>query len=91
MFRNVSEDEASATVAAAWELGTRFFDTAPFYGAGLAEIRLGKELVKHKRDEYVLSTKVGRLILDEMVSGSQALGEKGAQKEKICCKPQSSL
>jgi D-threo-aldose 1-dehydrogenase len=77
MFRNISEDEASATVAAAWELGTRFFDTAPFYGAGLAEIRLGKELVKQKRDEYVLSTKVGRLILDEMVSGPQAFGGKG--------------
>ena len=70
MFRNISEEEASATVAAAWQLGTRFFDTAPFYGAGLAEIRLGKELVKHKRDEYVLSTKVGRLILDEIVKGA---------------------
>ena len=78
MFRNISEEEASATVAAAWQLGTRFFDTAPFYGAGLAEIRLGKELVKHKRDEYVLSTKVGRLILDEIVKGPQAFGEKGS-------------
>src|SRR5262249_5363677 len=46
--------------------GTRFFDTAPFYGAGLSEIRLGKELAKRKRDEYVLGTKVGRLILDEV-------------------------
>jgi D-threo-aldose 1-dehydrogenase len=78
MFRNISEEEASATVAAAWQLGTRFFDTAPFYGAGLAEIRLGKELIKHKRDEYVLSTKVGRLILDEIVKGPQAFGEKGS-------------
>jgi D-threo-aldose 1-dehydrogenase len=77
MFRNIPEDEAAATVAAAWEAGVRYFDTAPFYGAGLAEIRLGNELVKHKRDEYVLSTKVGRIILDEIVSGPQAFGEKG--------------
>jgi hypothetical protein len=44
----------------------RFFDTAPMYGAGLSEIRLGKYLAQHNRDEYVLSTKVGRLILDEI-------------------------
>jgi D-threo-aldose 1-dehydrogenase len=77
MFRNIPEEEAAATVAAAWDAGVRFFDTAPFYGAGLAEIRLGKELSKHPRDEYVLSTKVGRLILDEIVSGPQDFGEKG--------------
>ena len=45
--------------------GTRYFDTAPMYGAGLAQIRLGKYLALHDRDDYVLSTKVGRLILDE--------------------------
>jgi D-threo-aldose 1-dehydrogenase len=77
MFRNIPEEEAAATVAAAWDLGVRYYDTAPFYGGGLAEIRLGKELVKHKRDEYVLSTKVGRIILDELVTGAQEFGEKG--------------
>jgi len=77
MFRNIPEEEASATVAAAWAAGVRYFDTAPFYGAGLAEIRLGKELSKHPRDEYVLSTKVGRIILDEVVSGPQEFGDKG--------------
>jgi D-threo-aldose 1-dehydrogenase len=77
MFRNIPDEEAAVTVAAAWEEGTRFFDTAPFYGAGLAEIRLGRELSKHKRDDYVLSTKVGRIILDELVSGPQEFGEKG--------------
>jgi D-threo-aldose 1-dehydrogenase len=66
MFRNIPDEEAAATVEAAWRQGTRYFDTAPFYGAGLSEIRLGKELANHKRDEYVLSTKVGRLILDEV-------------------------
>jgi D-threo-aldose 1-dehydrogenase len=77
MFREIPDEEAEATVGAAWQEGTRFFDTAPFYGAGLAEIRLGKELSKRKRGDYALSTKVGRLILDELVSGSQEFGEKG--------------
>src|SRR5262249_57976126 len=78
MFRNIPDEEAAATVEAAWRHGTRFFDTAPFYGAGLSEIRLGNELAKHKRDEYVLSTKVGRLILDEIETGKGDPAEKGA-------------
>lgn len=78
MFRNIPDSEAAATVDAAWEQGTRYFDTAPFYGAGLSEIRLGKELSKRRRSEYILSTKVGRLILDEVEDAStRDLGEKG--------------
>src|SRR5471032_2215757 len=78
MFRNIPEQEAAATVDAAWEQGIRFFDTAPFYGAGLSEIRLGQALAKRPRNEYVLSTKVGRLILDETEDTSaRDLGEKG--------------
>lgn len=78
MFRNIPEDEAIATVEAAWSAGTRYFDTAPFYGAGLSEIRLGKALARHKRNEYILSTKVGRLILDEVEDASaRDNGEKG--------------
>ena len=46
MFRDIPEDEAAATLEAAWDQGTRFFDTAPFYGAGLAEIRLGQMLAR---------------------------------------------
>ena len=65
MFRNIPEAEALATVDAAWEQGIRYFDTAPLYGAGLSEIRLGQALAKRNRDDYVLSTKVGRVILDE--------------------------
>jgi len=77
MFRNIPEAEAAATVDAAWQHGIRYFDTAPFYGAGLAEIRLGQVLSKHKRSDYVLSTKVGRLILDETEDASaRNLGEK---------------
>lgn len=78
MYRNIPDEEALATVDAAWEHGVRYFDTAPLYGAGLAEIRLGEALSKRPRDEYVLSTKVGRLILDELEDTSaRNLGEKG--------------
>ncbi|SDM77659.1 aldo/keto reductase [Nonomuraea jiangxiensis] len=66
MYRAVPEQEAGATVRAAWEHGIRYFDTAPFYGAGLAELRLGHVLPEHPRDEFVLSTKVGRIVLDEI-------------------------
>ncbi len=76
MFRNIPEEEAIATVEAAWQQGIRYFDTAPFYGAGLSEIRLGKALAKHKRGDYVLSSKVGRLILDEVETGKRDQGEK---------------
>ncbi len=78
MFRNIPEEEALATVDAAWEQGVRFFDTAPFYGAGMAEMRLGAALGKRRRDDYVLSTKVGRLVLDELEDpAARDLGEKG--------------
>ncbi|MHA4868188.1 aldo/keto reductase [Duganella sp. PWIR1] len=78
MFRNIPEAEALATVDAAWDHGIRHFDTAPLYGAGLAELRLGEALSKRNRDEYVLSTKVGRLILDEIEDPAKRdMGEKG--------------
>ncbi|GAB2897701.1 aldo/keto reductase [Microbulbifer echini] len=65
MFRQIPDAEALETVEAAWENGIRYFDTAPFYGAGLAEIRMGEALSRFPREDYVISTKVGRLILDE--------------------------
>lgn len=78
MFRAIPDDEAAATVEAAWEKGIRYFDTAPFYGAGLAEIRLGEVLASRPRDAYVLSTKVGRVVLDEVEDvAARDLGEKG--------------
>ncbi|OPF83208.1 D-threo-aldose 1-dehydrogenase [Streptomyces antioxidans] len=78
MFRDVSAEEAAATVDAAWDHGIRYYDTAPFYGAGLAEIRLGDSLAGRPRDSYVLSTKVGRVILDEVEDpAARELGEKG--------------
>ncbi|TDD60534.1 aldo/keto reductase [Kribbella antibiotica] len=60
----VSEDDALATVNAAWDAGWRYFDTAPHYGLGLAEERLGRGLAGKPRDEYVLSSKVGRIIYE---------------------------
>ena len=78
MFRDIPEAEALATVAAAWNDGIRYFDNAPFYGAGLAEIRMGEALAGRPREDYVISTKVGRLILDEIEDVSaRDLGEKG--------------
>ncbi|XHM65022.1 aldo/keto reductase [Streptomyces nigra] len=78
MFRAIPDDEAAATVDAAWDQGIRYFDTAPFYGAGLSEIRLGEALAGRPRDAFVLSTKVGRVILDETEDpAARDLGEKG--------------
>jgi D-threo-aldose 1-dehydrogenase len=62
LFEAVTEDEAHRAVEAAWHAGIRFFDTAPLYGFGLAEARLGAVLRTKPRDEFVLSTKVGRLL-----------------------------
>ncbi len=78
MFRDIPEAEALATVEAAWNDGIRYYDNAPFYGAGLAEIRMGEALSGKPRGEYVISTKVGRIILDEIEDVSaRDLGEKG--------------
>ncbi|TAM32203.1 MAG: aldo/keto reductase [Paraburkholderia sp.] len=60
LYRDLSEEEAQATVDAAWEAGMRFFDTAPHYGHTKAEHRLGAALRRYPRSEYVLSTKAGR-------------------------------
>lgn len=62
MFAAVDEATAEATLDAAWECGIRAFDTAPHYGAGLSEHRFGHALRRRPRDDYVLSTKVGRLL-----------------------------
>lgn len=78
MFRDIPDAEARATVDAAWNDGIRYFDTAPLYGAGLAELRLGEALAERPRADYVISTKVGRLILDEKEDVSaRDQGEKG--------------
>jgi D-threo-aldose 1-dehydrogenase len=60
--RAVGDAAARATVDAAWEAGVRGFDTAPHYGLGLAERRLGEALAGRRREEFRISTKVGRLL-----------------------------
>lgn len=62
LYRAVDEDTAVHAVAAALDAGIRYFDTAPHYGLGLSEQRLGKALAGRDRDGFVLSTKVGRLL-----------------------------
>jgi D-threo-aldose 1-dehydrogenase len=62
MFTSVTDEDAQATVDAAWEGGIRYFDTAPLYGHGQSELRLGRALRDRQRTEYVLATKVGRVL-----------------------------
>ena len=60
LFAPVDDDAAQATLEAAWDAGIRAFDTAPHYGVGLSERRIGRFLAGRPRGDYVLSTKVGR-------------------------------
>ncbi|WP_377272921.1 aldo/keto reductase [Peterkaempfera sp. SMS 1(5)a] len=62
LFTEVTEDQARAAVEAAWGAGVRYFDTAPHYGLGLSERRLGEALRQYPRAEYAVSTKAGRLL-----------------------------
>ncbi|MEA5363986.1 aldo/keto reductase [Amycolatopsis sp., V23-08] len=62
LYHAITDETAAATVRRAWDEGVRYFDTAPHYGLGLSETRLGAALREHPRDEYVLSTKVGRVL-----------------------------
>jgi D-threo-aldose 1-dehydrogenase len=62
LYRAITEADAQATLEAAWDSGCRYFDTAPLYGLGLAETRLNRFLLGRARGDYVLSTKVGRLL-----------------------------
>ena len=62
LYRAMGDDAAAATLAAAWDAGLRYFDTAPHYGLGLSERRLGAFLTAKPRDEFVISTKVGRIL-----------------------------
>ncbi|GIJ09687.1 aldo/keto reductase [Micromonospora andamanensis] len=63
LYRVTTDEEFVAAVDTAWAAGVRYFDTAPHYGLGLSERRLGRALRHRPRDEYVVSTKVGRLLV----------------------------
>ena len=62
LYRAISDEEAHDVLQAAWDSGCRYFDTAPLYGLGLSERRVGNFLRGKPRDEYVISTKAGRLL-----------------------------
>lgn len=61
-LRPLSEEDCDRTVAAAWDSGMRYFDTAPLYGLGLSEMRVGRLLARRPRKDFIVSTKVGRLL-----------------------------
>ncbi len=63
LYRAIDDETARLAVAAGWEGGIRYFDTAPHYGLGLSERRLGAALREHPRAEFTISTKVGRLLV----------------------------
>lgn len=75
LFTAVGDEQAGATVDRAWELGLRWFDTAPLYGAGLSERRLGDALRERPRDDLVLATKVGRLLRPGGADGQEFWAE----------------
>ena len=62
LFVKVGEAEAEATLSAAWDAGVRYYDTAPWYGRGQSEHRIGRHLYDRPRNEVLLSTKVGRVL-----------------------------
>jgi D-threo-aldose 1-dehydrogenase len=62
IFQPITEPEATQMISTAWETGVRFFDTAPMYGHGLAELRTGHNLRAKNREDFVLASKVGRVL-----------------------------
>ncbi|MBR0708025.1 aldo/keto reductase [Bradyrhizobium liaoningense] len=82
LFAPVSDADAEATLARAWALGVRFFDTAPLYGFGLAERRLGAFLRQQKRESYAISTKVGRLLRAPDGGAAEDEHYKGTPRER---------
>ena len=69
--RTTTDEASAAAVDAAWKAGIRYFDTAPHYGLGLSERRLGAALAGRPRGEYVLSTKVGRMLVPSPETADQ--------------------
>ena len=74
LYQPTTDVESVAAVDAAWDHGIRYFDTAPHYGLGLSERRLGMALRERPRDEFVLSTKVGRVLEDRGVMAPDDAG-----------------
>ena len=75
LFDVVEEDEAAALLGKAWDGGVRYFDTSPWYGKGQAEHRVGRAFYRKPRDEYVISSKIGRTLRRPLKSGPFERGE----------------
>jgi D-threo-aldose 1-dehydrogenase len=73
MHRALEEIEAETTVRTAWDAGLRYFDTAPLYGHGLSETRIGRARANAPRSEFIISTKIGR-VLEPCAAGEEAAG-----------------
>jgi D-threo-aldose 1-dehydrogenase len=71
LYRETTDEASTAAVAAAWDAGIRYFDTAPHYGIGLSERRLGVALAQYPRDAFVVSTKVGRALVPSPENADQ--------------------
>ncbi|MDA9495683.1 aldo/keto reductase [Bradyrhizobium sp. CCBAU 11361] len=82
LFAPVSDADAQATLERGWSAGIRFYDTAPLYGFGLAERRLGAFLRQQPRDSYVISTKVGRLLRAPDGAAAEDDHYKSGQRER---------
>ena len=70
-----NEKNANETLSTAWDKGIRFFDTAPLYGSGMAEERLGNFLKDKKRDDFAIATKVGRLVVNSITGNQKFKGQ----------------
>jgi D-threo-aldose 1-dehydrogenase len=82
LYAPVSDDTAKEALARCWELGVRAFDTAPHYGVGLSEERLGRFLRQRPRGEFVVSTKVGRLLIDDPQAPEHGEGFAGTPRRR---------
>jgi D-threo-aldose 1-dehydrogenase len=72
IFEKIPEDDADATLSAAWNAGIRYYDTAPWYGRGQSEHRIGRFLYRQAREQVILSTKVGRILTAPATGGGLA-------------------
>lgn len=78
LWSPLTENTAASVVDAAWDAGIRYFDTAPHYGVGLSEQRLGRALLARPRDDYLISTKVGRVLEPHVGRDTDVRGPAGA-------------
>lgn len=87
----LSDEDADAILTAAWDIGIRYFDTAPLYGTGRSESRVGRVLSNKPRDDFVLSTKIGRLLVPSEGQPSELTIEYNYSSDAVIQSIESSL